>query len=138
MKVVLDTNVLLSGFFFGGIPGLVLDAWHSKRIVPVLSSYILAEYREAAAELEDKYGPADFESFVALLLVHSEVVDAPAELPTQICSDPDDDKFLSCALASGAAVVVSGDRALLAVTGWNGIAVVKPRTFVERYLPDTT
>jgi predicted nucleic acid-binding protein len=75
---------------------------------------------------------------VALLLVHSEVVDAPAELPTQICSDPDEDKFLSRALASGAAVVVSGDRALLAVTRWNGIEVVKPRTFLERYLPDTT
>ena len=84
MKVVLDTNVLLSGFFFGGVPGQILEAWRSERIVPVLSAPILAEYREAARELEAKYGPADFESFVALLLVHSEVVDAPADLPTQV------------------------------------------------------
>ena len=138
MRVVLDTNVLLSGFFFGGIPGQILEAWRSGLLVPILSAPILAEYRESARELEAKYGAADFEAFVALLLVHSDVVDAPARLPAQVCSDPHDDKFLACALASATKVVITGDHALLAVNGWNGIEVVKPRTFVDRYLSDTT
>ncbi|MGH8435578.1 MAG: PIN domain-containing protein [Pseudomonas sp.] len=49
-------------------------------------------------------------------------------------TDPADDKFLSCALASGADVIISGDRQLLATSGWNGIEVLRPRAFVDRYL----
>ena len=48
--------------------------------------------------------------------------------------DPDDDKFLACALSSGAAIVVSGDGDLLEVDGYDGIAVLKPREFSERHL----
>jgi uncharacterized protein len=138
VKVILDTNVLLSGFYFGGVPGQILEAWSAGKIVPVLSPSILSEYLEAAIELESKYGPTHFESFVSLLLVHAEVVDAPASLPAQVCTDSHDDKFLACALASSAKVIVTGDGALLAVNGWSGIEIIKPRTFVDRYLRDTT
>lgn len=138
MKVVIDTNVVLSGFFFGGVPGQILEAWHSGLIIPVLSPSILSEYREAAREIEAKYGPADFESLASLLLVHSEVVDAPAHLPVQVCTDPHDDKFLACALVSATKVITTGDSALLALNGWNGLEILKPRTFVDRYLSDTT
>lgn len=45
MRCVLDTNVLMSGIFFGGVPGRVLEAWMSGRIELILSPEILAEYR---------------------------------------------------------------------------------------------
>ncbi len=47
MRAVLDTNVVLSGFFFGGLPGQILDAWRDARFTLVLSAAILGEYREA-------------------------------------------------------------------------------------------
>jgi predicted nucleic acid-binding protein len=50
-----------------------------------------------------------------------------------VCADRDDDKFLACALVAGAPIVVSGDAALLETSGWRGIEVIKPRTFVDRY-----
>jgi putative PIN family toxin of toxin-antitoxin system len=134
VKVVLDTNVVISGVFFGGVPGRVLEAWRDGRINLVLSASILAEYREAAAEFEAKHGGSDFESFAALLVVNSEIVEAPDHLSQRVCSDPDDDKFLACALAAGATIVVSGDRALLAASGWNGITVIKPRQLIDEYL----
>jgi putative PIN family toxin of toxin-antitoxin system len=99
VKVVLDTNVVISGVFFGGVPGRVLEAWRDGRINLVLSASILAEYREAAAEFEAKHGGSDFESFAALLVVNSEIVEAPDHVSQRVCSDPDDDKFLACALA---------------------------------------
>ena len=46
----------------------------------------------------------------------------------------DDDKFLACALASGAGTIVSGDKHLLSVSGYRGIEVLRPRAFVDRYL----
>jgi uncharacterized protein len=132
VKVILDTNVVLSGFFFGGVPGRILDAWRDRRIILVLSAPILIEYRDAGARLEARYGGAEFETFIGLLAMNSELVEAPAELPEQVCDDAEDDKFLAAALATGTRVVVSGDAALLRVTGWNGIEVVRPRQLLDR------
>jgi predicted nucleic acid-binding protein len=55
-------------------------------------------------------------------------------LAERVCSDPDDDKFLACAVASRTKIVVSGDKHLLAVSGFRGIKVVKPRQFVDEHL----
>jgi uncharacterized protein len=139
VKAILDTNVLLSGLFFGGVPGRVLDAWRDDRFRLILSTPILAEYREAAAEFEAGHGASDFEAFVALIVTKAEVVDAPEQLPEQVCTDVDDDKFLACALAAGITIIVSGDRALRKVSGWNGIEIVTPRDFIDRVLsrPDS-
>ena len=136
MKAILDTNVLLSGFFFGGVPGRVLDAWRDDRFTLVLSTPILAEYREAAAEFEAGHGGSDFEALAALIVVNAEVLDAPEHLPDQVCTDADDDKFLACALAAGTKIIVSGDRALRKVSGWNGIEIVTPREFVDQFLSE--
>lgn len=137
MKVILDTNILLSGFFFGGLPARILEAWHRGQLTLVLSAPILAEYRAAGAEFEADYDGSDFESLAALIVLTSEIVDAPELLPEQVCADRDDDKFLACALAAGLRVIVSGDRRLRAVSGWNDIRVLSPREFVELYLPDS-
>jgi uncharacterized protein len=131
VRVILDTNVVLSGFFFGGVPGRILDAWRDGRITLVLSAPILIEYREAGSRLEARYGGAEFETFIGLLVMNSELVDAPADLPEQVCDDAADDKFLAAALATGTRLVVSGDAALLRATGWNGIEVVRPRRFLD-------
>ena len=136
MRIVLDTNVLVSGFFFGGVPGRILTAWRDGRVRLVLSAPILAEYREVGAALEARYGGSEFEAFAALLLVHAEVVDAPASLAEPVCRDADDDKFLACAHAAAVPTVISGDKALLDVTGWRGIDVLTPRTFVDRHLTE--
>ena len=98
---------------------------------------ILAEYREVGAEFESQYGGSVFEAFAALLVVNSEIVDAPAYLPEQVCTDPDDDKFLACALAAGISVIVSGDKRLRAVSGWNGTEILTPRQFLDRYVTDS-
>lgn len=134
MRIVLDTNVLVSGFFFGGVPGQILTAWRDRRIRIVFSPSIFLEYRETGALLESRYGGEDFEAFAALILLHSDVVDASEHLPEPVCEDPDDDKFLSCAAAGGVRTVISGDTVLLNVSGWRGIEVVKPRSFVEQHL----
>ena len=136
MKAVIDRNVVRSGFFFGGVPGLVLKGWQSGRFTLALSPSILTEYRQSGAALESRYGGSEFEAFAALLALNSEVVDAPEHLKEPVCADPDDDKFLACAIAAHAEVIVSGDKLLLVTSGWRGVQVLSPRAFVEKYLPD--
>lgn len=51
MRVILDTNVFISGVFFGGPPSRILEGWHDGRVTLVLSPEILDEYQRVAAEL---------------------------------------------------------------------------------------
>lgn len=83
MRVVLDTNVVASGIFFGGQPGRILDAWAAGQFTLVLSPAILAEYRRVGEELRDEYPAAStaLDPVLALIAVNAIVVDAPA-LPT--------------------------------------------------------
>lgn len=134
MRVVLDTNVVLSGIFFGGVPGRILTAWAEGRFQLVLTPEILDEYRRAgdALALGHLERSAALTPILALIVSHAALVDA-TPLPAPVSADPDDDKFLAAALAA-AALVVSGDRHLLAVSEWQGVRVLSPRRFVDEYL----
>ena len=137
-RVVLDTNVVLSGIFFGGVPGRILDAWQVGHLTLVLSPAILAEYHRAGAALAVRYPSVEtaLDPILALLAQAATIVNAP-ELPAVVSADPDDDKFLACALASRTSVIVSGDKHLLRVSGWSGIEVLTPRQLIDRYRLDT-
>lgn len=133
MRVVLDTNVFVSGVFFSGPPYRILQAWRDERVRLVLSTEILDEYHRVGQQLAAQFPGTDLAPIEALLATHAEFVDA-APLPRQVCADPDDDKFLACALASRTKTIVSGDKELLRVTGWRGIQVLRPRAFVDSHL----
>lgn len=133
MKVVVDTNVFISGVFFGGVPGRILEAWRDGAIEFVLSAEILEEYQRVGQELASQYPGVDVEPFLALLMVGGTFVEVPP-LPERVSPDADDDKFLACALAANVPVVLSGDRDLLDHTGWRGIRVLRPRQFTDEFL----
>lgn len=135
MRVVLDTNVVVSGVFFGGTPGQVLTAWAAGRFALVLSPAILDEYLRVGRELGRRHAAlaATFEPLLTLIALNATIVDAPA-LSDAVSADPDDDMFLAAALASRTPIIVSGDRDLLDVSGWHDIVVLSPRQFLDQYL----
>lgn len=135
MRIVLDTNVLVSGVFFGGIPGRILQAWRDGKIQIVLSPEILDEYREVLDELAASHPGIDVRRFLDLVIVHGDLV-VGASLSEEVCDDPEDDKFLACAVSTAADCVVSGDKHLLKVSGYRGIVVLKPRAFADAHLND--
>ena len=101
----------------------------------VLSPSILEEYRRVGNELGRHHADVSetFEALLALLAMHTMIVDAPPLLEP-VSEDADDDMFLAAAVASQTRLIVSGDRHLLRVSGWRGIDVVTPRQFVDQYL----
>ncbi len=133
MRIVLDTNVFVSGVFFAGPPHRILRAWREGRITLVLSADILAEYHRIADELAVRHPSVNFRPIIDLLTINSEMVDA-SELPDEACADPDDLKFIACALAGRAVCLVSGDHHLLAASGYRGVRVLSPRDFVAQFL----
>jgi uncharacterized protein len=133
MKIVLDTNVFISGIFFSGPPSQILQVWKNKKLRIILSQVILDEYHRVAESLSSKYPTIDIFKIIELVAAHGLFVDT-RKLDITVCEDPDDNKFIECAIAGGTKIIVSGDKHLLKITGYQGITVLKPRKFVDRYL----
>ena len=132
MKVVIDTNVIISAIFFGGTPKAILAAIFSQKFQFVLSPLILEEYQEVAERLSTKYN-VQYGKILQLIAAHSEMV-ADLPLAKPVSDDPDDDKFIAAALASKAKIICSGDKHLLSVDGYKGIEILKPKPFSDKYL----
>ncbi len=133
MRIILDTNVLVSGIFFSGPPFRILNAWRAEKLQLVISIDILAEYQRVAVILGERYPQINLHPILDLLTVNTDIVAAPP-LAEPVSADPDDDMFIACALASRISLIVSGDKHLLDVDGYQGIQILKPRPFVDAYL----
>lgn len=123
----------VSGIYFKGPPFQILKAWNDGRIQLALSAEILDEYRRVGEILSQDHPNIDLQPMLDYVIQNAEMFTAPP-LPEPVCDDPEDDKFLACALSSGSAVIVSGDRHLLNVTGYQKIRVLKPRDFINEFL----
>jgi len=133
VKAILDTNVLISGIFFSGTPYKILAGWRDRKIELIISPEILEEYRRVGEEMEIKFPGIEIAPFLELLAIEATMV-AVMPLTESVCTDPDDDKFRACAVASKARVICSGDKALLKTAGYQGIEVLTPRSFADRFL----
>lgn len=133
MKVVVDTNVVVSGVFFGGMPSRVLEAWRDGRVDLVVSPDILEECRRVGEYLEAQFADVSLAPFLTLLVMNAEIIEPP-DLADQVSKVQDDDKFIACALAGNCVLIISGDKDLLDVSGYQGVKVITPREFLESVL----
>ena len=133
MRTVLDTNVFISGISFAGPPSQILKAWENQSLQIVLSRKILDEYQRVAATLSAKFMSVDILPIIEMVTIYGHFVDTQG-FHISLCEDPNDDKFLECAIAGKCKTIISGDKNLLKLTGYEGIAVLSPRNFVNKYL----
>ncbi len=131
MRVVLDTNILISAFVFpGGAPESVYRAALEGRVTLVTSPALLAEFGRV---LSTKFGwdASVAGEAVAQIARVGEVV-RPTEKVSVIGDDPADDRVLEAGAAGGVEVIVSGDRHLLRLKFWRGVRIEKAALFLER------
>lgn len=132
MRVILDTNVFVSGILFQGTPQRIIKAWGERHIELVVSPAILDEYIRVAEDLAAIKG-IDITSFIQMVAVQSTIWNAP-KFADQVCTDADDDKFLECAVYSRTRIIVSGDKALLKTSGYRRVQVLTPAEFARKFL----
>jgi len=131
VRIVLDTNVVISATFHGGVPMAIVEAARAGRVVLCVTAEIVAEYQEILTRF---FGP-DSDADVAIVLdglLADAVVVTPSRLAGQVSVDPDDDKFIACAVAAGANLIVSGDKHLLTLQGKLPVEVLRPRDALSR------
>ena len=135
MRVVLDTNVVLSALVFEhGRLSWLRQAWMKNQFVLLLDKPCTEELLRALHYPKFKLSPDEVESLLGSYLPYAETVDTgrtgPMDLPTP--TDPADQKFVRLAHIGKADVLVTGDRALLALSGKTRFAIEKPADFLHR------
>lgn len=127
MRIVIDTNVLISGVFFGGFPRKILSAVAAKKITACATAEIIDEYEEIVQEMLNRKQGHINRAILRPLIKTMEII-APVT-HVEICRDPDDNKFLACAKDSRALYIVSGDKDLLVIKQFEDIQIVTAKNF---------
>jgi len=129
MRIVVDTNVIVSALVFGGLPRRVFEAVESGRCEFYYSAEIESETRRV---LHDKFGWGGerLDRYLPVLWGLGERV-TPRRRVNAVKEDPEDNRILECAFAAGADVIVSGDGHLLRLNAHEGIAILTPRQFLS-------
>ena len=132
MRVVIDTNVFVSSFF-GGTPRKIIDLWKNGDITLCLSRDILDEY----VKVLQRIGLQDESELKELLSLFARGFNTLFTIKTPkirvVKDDPDDDKFIECALALKAKVIVTGDKSIKALVEYMGIKILTPQEFLKDY-----
>ena len=128
LKAVFDTNILFSATGWRGSPYQCLAFARSGRITLILCQEILTEYHE---KLQTKLGmtPEQATRAVTEILSCATLSKIKNELHV-VKDDPDDDKIIECAVAGEAAYIVSGDKHLLDMKEYQGIAIIRANDFL--------
>jgi putative PIN family toxin of toxin-antitoxin system len=131
VRVVADTNILISALMFGGLPGSFLDLALMNAFTLVTSPALLDELDE---KLRAKFGVSkeDAEAIRRKLEGVASIVQ-PAIVLKLIVEDPDDNRVLECAEEGKADTIVSGDRHLLRLESFGNTPIVRVREFLNAF-----
>ena len=128
-KVVVDTNVFVSSFF-GGNPRKIVNLWKTGEVTLCLSRPIIDEYIEVLRRLGLQDGK-ELGELLGLFARGFHVVFTANTPELHVVEDnPDDDKFIECAVALKADYIISGDKALTAIQEYMDIKIVNPKEFI--------
>lgn len=135
MKVVLDTNIIMSGIFWSGHARNILLLLDEGRFDHICSKEIVAEYFATAEKLKNKLKREDrgvMDEIIDMVIMRSHFAEAFAGVGPE-CRDPNDQMFLDLAVSTGAKYIVSGDKDLLTVGSFTGGLVIKPKPFLDLF-----
>lgn len=130
MRIVIDTNVLISGIIFGGKPSKIIELLFGKKISVFASPEMVDEYKRIYGELGERYAKRTHNEL-------NEIINSMNILPShshiEACRDPDDNKFIECAVDNKCIYIVSGDKDLLVLEQYEDIGILTVSEFLEQY-----
>ena len=131
MRIVIDTNVVASAIFFGGRPAELLRMVIRHELSAVATDEIIDEYQATVNYLLEKYDGRRLELSIVPIFSAMEII--PATSRVEVCRDPDDNKFISCAVDGNCYYVVSGDKDLLSLEQYGDVKIITVTEFLELF-----
>lgn len=136
MRVVYDTNVVVSGMLFGGLPLRTLEVIRAQKATLIASEEMISELHVVLSRDKFRFRIANINHTVESLLdLYSALVELvePAEVGRIIKDDPKDDKFIACAIGGKANLIVSGDHHLLDLGHYEDIEIIGITPYLLRF-----
>jgi len=134
MKIVLDTNVLISALLWRGLPNKILKLIEDGKLNLCINEFILEELFNILQRRKFKYRIKELNTSVEELIVGileiSEIF-PNVQIPPVVKDDLDDNWILSCALVSKSKYIVTGDPHLLKIKKFHNIFILTPRKFLS-------
>jgi uncharacterized protein len=131
IKVVLDTNIFISGIFWrGNYCSHIIDAWRSGKIILVSSIEIVQELIRTLRDFKIEMDKETMEMWRKMIIDNSTMV-IPKKKLNIVKEDPDDDKFFEAALEGKADYIISQDKHILKVGEYRRIRTIHPQKFVK-------
>jgi len=128
MKVVLDTNVFISGIFWKGASNKVILNWKEGKFTLITSLETILEIIKILKDFKTKL-PDDLIKEWVDLIVRNSIIVGPKEKMTIVEDDPKDNIFIETAVAGNADYIVSQDNHLLKLKEFRGIKIITPEEF---------
>ncbi len=129
MNIVIDTNVFISGIFWGGIPGKILDSWINDSFNLAVSPEIINEYERVLTEITNGTKPELVAHWLLLIAQNAHIVEIKKQF--DLCRDPDDNKFIDAAISFAADYIITGDNDLLDLENVMNVQIIRPRNFID-------
>ncbi len=137
MRVVIDTNIFISGLFFGGKLRMILDEIEFEKIQACFTTVTFGELSQVLIYQKFKRERAllsfSVEEYLDMLRARILFYDASENFPAVIPKDPADDAFLACAWVAQAATIISGDQHLLRLKSFFNIPILSPEQFLKTH-----
>ena len=132
MRIVLDTNVLVSALLFGGIPQEIIDLVSEGEVQLVISPPLFSELKEV---LEEKFNlsRARTGQHLADLWAVAHIVTPRKKVRVFAGKDEPDNRVLECAVQGRVDAVVTGDRKILRRKSYQGIPILAPAQFLTYF-----
>jgi uncharacterized protein len=135
VRIVLDTNAVISALLFNGLSSKLISLWQKGLITPLLSREILDEYLRVLSYPKFELSEKEIKELIQEeILPYAEVVKPKRRLRV-VQRDPSDNKFLECAVSGKAAVIISGDKDVLSLGRYRQIRIQSPAQFLADH-PD--
>jgi putative PIN family toxin of toxin-antitoxin system len=132
MKIVADTNIFISSFFFGGNPRKVIERVINGDDRLFICKEILHEMASVMARSKFNVGTEYITRFIRSIEDIAHYI-AIAGTVQHVCRDSEDNKILECALLSNADYIITGDRDLLILKEFRGIKILTASEYLKYY-----
>ncbi|NWF54646.1 MAG: putative toxin-antitoxin system toxin component, PIN family [Syntrophaceae bacterium] len=130
-RVVLDTNVLVSALLFTGKLSRIPELWQKRKIIPLISKETFDEFKTVLSYPKFSLSPEEIQGIIENeILPYFEVVKMGEKI-MRISRDPEDDKFIACAIDGSADFIVSGDKDLTDLKSYQTVRILGIRDFLR-------
>ena len=128
MKVVLDTNIFISGIFWKGSSNKVITKWKERKFTLVTSLEAISEIVKVLKDFKIRLSDDMIQEWTDLIVKNSIIVESKEKIDI-VKDDPDDNKFLEAAVAGNADYIISQDNHLLKLKEFRRIKIITPEEF---------